>query len=153
MKKSELDTVLDKFLESKEEILKGYSDEEKAELIDALREKKKSDIVKEIKEQYKEEVISEVNAEIEREATHQKIADLKSLMRDGFILAFLVGLAVNQITDIIGYYKGTVTIEKVGSTIIIALVLCGICLIVYFYNFLKSAMSLLKNFEKNTNKS
>ena len=149
MKKSELDTVLDKFLESKEEILKGYSDEEKAELIDALRERKKCNIVKEIKEQYKKEVISE----IEREATLQKIADLKSLMRDGFILAFLVGLAVNQITDIIGYYKGTVTIEKVGSTIVIALVLCGICLIVYFYNFLKSAMSLLKNFEKNTNKS
>lgn len=147
---SELDKLLDAFMKSKAELIQGEAPaEEKDELIAALREKKKEDIVKEIKSQYKKELLKEINTETAKEIHRQKIRDLKSLMWSGFLLAFVVGLAVNQATDIIGFYKGTVTIDRIWPTVLITFILCLVCILAYLYSFCKNALSLFDEMKKD----
>ncbi len=147
---SELDKILDAVMKSKMELIQREApSEERDELITALREKKKQDIVDEIRAQYKEELLQEVNIETAREINRQKIEDLKSLMWSGFLLAFVVGLAVNQATDLIGYYKGTVMVDEIWPTVMITCGLCLICIGAYVYSFWKNAVSLFDDFKKN----
>lgn len=140
---SELDKVLDALMKDKKElIIQEAPSEDRDEFLALFRENKKKKIIEEIKEEYKQILIQEADIEIKKEVNRQKIEDLKSLMWSGFLLAFIVGLAVNQATDIIGYYKGTVTADKIWPTIIITAVLCMICLIAYLYSFWKNAVTL-----------
>lgn len=140
---SELDKVLDALMKDKKElIIQEAPSEDRDEFLALFRENKKKKIIEEIKEEYKQTLIQEADIEIKKEVNRQKIEDLKSLMWSGFLLAFIVGLAVNQATDIIGYYKGTVTADKIWPTIIITAVLCMICLIAYLYSFWKNAVTL-----------
>ncbi len=148
----ELDKVLDKVMESKAELIQeSAQDADKKELIAALREKKKQSIVSEIREEYKKELIREAKEEVSKEANRQKMKDLESLMWSGFFLAFLVGLAVNQVTDIIGYYKGTVAVGEIWPTMIWSAIFCGICILAYLYSFFKKAISLVDS-SKNKKK-
>ena len=145
----ELDRVLDALMKAKTDIIReSVSKEEQEELIEALRERKKSLIIQEIKEEYKAEVLKEVDLEIQQQVNAKKISELKSLMWNGFALAFVVGLAVNQVTDVIGYYKGSVNLEVIWPTNIIVAVLLLICLAFYFYGFIKSALSIINKEEK-----
>lgn len=146
----ESDKLLDAFIKSNADLLNEEAPQEvREEFIAALREKKKADIIHEIKEEYKTELMEEVNLEAEKGLNRQKIEDLKSLMWSGFVLAFVVGLAVNQATDIIGFYKGTVTVGKIWPTAILALGLCAFCILAYFYSFLRNAVSLLDDLKKS----
>ena len=100
--------------------------------------------------------VMEIKAELiqesaPEEANRQKIEDLRNLMWSGFFLAFLVGLAVNQVTDIIGYYKGTVAVDEIWPTVAWSVALCGVCIVTYIYNFLVKAISLINN-SKNKKK-
>lgn len=90
----------------------------------------------------------EIDIEAKKEENLQKIEELKSLVWSGFLLAFIVGLAVNQATEIIGYYKGTITVDDIIPTIIITIILCIICLAAYMYSFFRNAISLFENIEK-----
>lgn len=140
---SELDKVLDALMKDKKElIIQEAPSDDRDEFLALFRENKKKKIIEEIKEEYKQILIQEADIEIKKEVNRQKIEDLKSLMWSGFLLAFIVGLAVNQATDIIGYYKGTVTADKIWPTIIITAVLCMMCLIAYLYSFWKNAVTL-----------
>ncbi len=146
---SELDRVLDAVVKSKEDLINAEaSDEDKSELIASLRERRKKKIIEEICAKYKEELMREIDIEAKKEANLQKIEELKSLVWSGFLLAFIVGLAVNQATEIIGYYKGTITVDDIIPTIIITIILCIICLAAYMYSFFRNAISLFENIEK-----
>ncbi len=102
---SELDKVLDALMKDKKElIIQEAPSDDRDEFLALFRENKKKKIIEEIKEEYKQILIQEADIEIKKEVNRQKIEDLKSLMWSGFLLAFIVGLAVNQATDIIGYY-------------------------------------------------
>ena len=59
----------------------------------------------EVKQQYKDEIIENAKSEIEEEERRQYFSDLKKLMRNGFLIALLVGLSVNQATDVINYFR------------------------------------------------
>lgn len=151
---NELDRVLDALVKSKEELIKKEaSEEERNELIASLREQRKKKIIEEIREEYKEELMQEVDMEAQKESNRQKIEELRSLMWSGFLLAFVVGLAVNQATDIIGYYKGTITVDHIEPTILLTLVLCVICIAAYLYSFCKNAVSLFDELKKDKKKS
>lgn len=145
----ELDKVLDALMKSKTDIIRdSVSKEEQEDLIEALRERTKNRIIQEIKAEYKAEVLKEVDFEIQQQANAKKISELKSLMWNGFVLAFVVGLVVNQVTDVIGYYKGSVSLSVIWPTNIIIAVLLSICLAFYFYGFIKSALSIINKEEK-----
>ncbi len=93
-------------------------------------------------------MIREADIEMKKELNRQKIEELKSLMWSGFLLAFIVGLAVDQATDIIGYFKGTVTGDDIWITIVITAILCLICLGAYAYSFLKNVVDLFDSLKK-----
>lgn len=146
---SELDKVLDVIMRDKSEIIiKEAPAEDKEEFTALLRENKKKKIIEEIKEAYKQELIREADIEIKKELNRQKIKELKSLMWSGFLLAFIVGLAVNQATDIIGYFKGPVSDDDIWITIVITAMLCMICLGAYVYSFLKNVIDLFDDIKK-----
>lgn len=139
---SELDKIIDIVVASSQELISlEASQEDREELATALREKKKRDVVQEIRNEYKQELIQEINAENEQEANRQKIKDLKKLMWEGFFLAFMVGLAVNQVTEIITYAKGGADINR---TVILTIALVVICVVAYIYTFFENAIALLK---------
>lgn len=140
---NELDQVLDMVMKSIEAKL---PEENRAELIGALREKKRKQIIDEIRSQYKDELMKEAETELQKENNRQKIKELKELLWSGFVLAFIVGLAVNQVTDMIGYWKGTVTLESIWPTVVITGCLCVACLAAYFYSFVKNALALINDF-------
>ena len=142
----ELDTIIDALMKAKEDkIGSGLPASEKKELIEALKKEKKRAIIQEITDEYRDEIIKKAEVEIKKRNQNKKIAELRSLMWDGFILAFVVGLAVNQATDFIGYYKGSVSLAGIQSTVIIMGILLVICVGLYFYRFLKNAIEIFNN--------
>lgn len=150
---SELDAVLDAFIKSKLDIIKdAASPEEKNELIASLHEQKKQKIINEIKEQCKSEIISKANIEIQQKVHRQKLDEIKSLMRNGFVLAFIVGLAVNQVTDLFGMWKGTVGIEYLGKTVLFSIILLLVCLVAYGMSFIKHAIDFIDDAKKDKDK-
>lgn len=147
----ELDRVIDALMKAKEDkIGSDMSAMDKSELIEALKKEKKRKIIQEIRDEYREEIVEESEAEIKKNSQNKKIGELRSLMWDGFVLAFIVGLAVNQATDFIGYYKGSVTLANIQSTVIIMGILLLICVLLYFYRFLRNAIEI---FNENSNES
>lgn len=137
-------------MKAQEELIKQEAPEEdRKELISSLRELKKKKIIEEIKKDYKEELLVEIHDEVQKERDRQKIDDLKNLMWSGFVLAFIVGLAVNQATDVIGYYKGSVEGEQIWLTMVITGILCMACFAAYLYSFFKKAISIYNNWEKD----
>lgn len=138
---SKLDEILDALMKSKEDIIdKNATDKDKDELITALRERIKSEVIQEIKLEYKDEIVAEANNEIQKCINKEKIKQLKSLMWNGFIVAFLVGLAINQITEIITSLKDLVPINVNIVTLIVSVVLIVIIVLMYLYQFIKDAI-------------
>ena len=145
----ELDKLLDTVMNEKSDLInKAADNSDKEELIEALREKKRAEIIQEIRSEYKNELKNEVDLEVQETINQQKIKDIKELMWSGFLLAFVVGLTVNQFTDIISYLKGKITMEFVWSTVIITGVLLLICIAAYLYSFFNHAIRILNSDKK-----
>lgn len=53
----------------------------------------------------------------------------------------MVGLAVNQVTEIITYVKGGADINR---TVILTIALVVSCVVAYIYTFFENAIALLK---------
>ncbi|MCI9610787.1 MAG: hypothetical protein HFH33_01945 [Eubacterium sp.] len=154
MGEKELDRILDAVMKAKEELIREEAtEEERNELIASLREQRKKIIIQEIRQEYKEELIREADLEVKERVNRQKLDELKKLMFSGFLLAFIVGLAVNQATEIIGYYKGTITADNLWITLVLTGGLCLICLLAYLYSFFKDVMALLDDLKSKKEKS
>ena len=148
---SELDEVLNVVMNSKKDIIsKETSEAEREELITALRAQKKKKIIQEIKEEYKQEVIEAADIEINEKLNHQKIKDIKSLMWNGFFVAFMVGLVVNQVTELLGLLKFEISESQLVPTLIFTVVLLLICLGMYLFSFVKNVLLVFN--EKKGNK-
>lgn len=77
--------------------------------VQVVKDQLMSEITEEIRTAYKEEVYSEVKRQVAREQEQYKINQIKTLLFESVLLAALVGLIVNQATDIITYLKGGLT--------------------------------------------
>lgn len=141
-----LDKVIDVFINTKGEIVNSNAPSEaKDELLAALREKTRNEIVQEIKATCKNEILKEANLEIQKKVNQEKLKQLRDLMWSGFFIAFIVGLTVNQITDIIGYFKGSVSMENITVTVILSIVLVLACWLLYGYSFMKEVFQTFKD--------
>ena len=148
-----LDETLDALMESKGDIIdKNATAKDREELITALREKLKADIIEEIRLEYKDEIVAQANDDIQKRVNKEKIEQLKSLMWNGFLVAFLVGLAINQITELITALKKLVPIDINIVTTIISIVLLGIVVSMYVYQFIKDAINTWNVIEKSNQK-
>lgn len=119
------------------EVEKGFdvSIPERVEITSRLQ----STLIQEVREEVKAELLKEeiatMKARVSQEEANLRrsasIKNIKTLLLDGFLVAFLVGLIVNQVTDIFSYFKtGNGNIPLTLLFILILIVL--ICLLVQY---------------------
>lgn len=122
--------------------------EEKQEqplILAAAEESIKKKIIEEIEPGIREEEYKKAKAKVEAEENEKKLEELKEIIWSGFLLAFLVGLLVNQVTDVI-------TRLKSGSmiwTVIMIIVLGGICFVVFCWMFVARVKKIYDYIKKN----
>lgn len=142
----ELSRILDNYISSQENEL--FNDEADIELKEqyksAAKKKIENSIYSEIENELKEKIISDAEKEIDKRAGMKRVKEYKSLTLIGIIMAFFVGLLTNQITDIIGMYKGTVTPERIKCTLIISGVIFIICVVIAFGLFISEIIKMLE---------
>ena len=103
------------------------------------------EIEKQIRLKYKSELLLEADQKAKESAKLYKISEFKAIMISGIIIAFLMGLGVNQLTDFITYLKtGTLSSSPVITTLIIAGVCIFICVLLFIYNFIIEALKIIK---------
>lgn len=141
----ELSKLLDQYIASKEDVFAAESNpEEREKLKNAVKESLEKKIYNEIKNEVRDKAIADAENEINKRADRKRISEYKSLTITGIVMAFFVGLLVNQITDIIGIYKGTVLQEKLGCTLIISIVLLLICIAIAIGLFISEIIKILE---------
>ena len=140
-----LDNILDNYIEAVKP-----DDKQKPIVVKALREK----IIREIRPTIEDELHDSMKEKIQEEMEEKRKIDqaehLKSLMLEGILLAFIVGMIVNQVTDIISVLKPEevtkvwwiITIGSSGGFIGVIIFYIGIKL----YN---SLIELMKNAHGN----
>lgn len=143
-----LDTMIESYIAVKEKDLETIPESDREEYLELLREKIKKMVVEEVKQEYKAQVMADAESDIQQRISDNRISQLKNLMWNGFLIAFLVGLAVNQITDLIGYWKGSVSLSSLMPTLIITVILVAICMGLYFYNMIKETVDIYKKIKK-----
>ncbi|QXM07104.1 hypothetical protein [Crassaminicella indica] len=116
------------------------------EEIEYIKDSAKTNFFNDIKEEIvaleKERIKKEAEVEIEKLQQEKKIKQIKVLMYEGFIIAFLVGLIVNQATEILNLSKGVPT--KAAITLLWMTVLGIGTLIVYNHKFLSDISNIIK---------
>lgn len=104
----------------------------------------KSEILYEIKQEVKENAIEEAKKDIDDYMTKKKLKDYKELTILGLIIAFIIGLSVNQLTDVIAFYKKLIDKEPVVS-IAFAIIIAAIAIYLIFKHILKEIDNLSDN--------
>ncbi|MDE6314057.1 MAG: hypothetical protein K2M46_10670 [Lachnospiraceae bacterium] len=141
-----LEKLLDDFVESRHmEIEAGTEkDEYNALMKTAVKDKLRNDIMKEIQAEYEQEIIKKVKKDIAVSEQKRKLKELQDVLWSGFLIAFIVGLLVNQATDVISFLKGTLNTTSITSTIWICLVLLAVCLITYAWIFISKVLNFMQ---------
>ena len=141
-----LETLLDKYLKLEEKILfrENAVPNEKEAYVDAIKKQLSDKIYAEIKQEILESVLADAEEIIEKKAGLKRIEEFKKLSIDGLIVAFFVGLLVNQSTDIIGYFKGSFSTNNIWLTVGVAVVLLLICVGIFVGLFISELIKLLR---------
>lgn len=109
-----------------------------------VKKKLKSEILYEIKQEVKENAIEEAKKDIDDYMTKKKLKDYKELTILGLTIAFIIGLSVNQFTEVIGFYKKLIYKEPWVS-ILTAIFIAAIAIYLIFKHILKEIDNLSDN--------
>ena len=105
-------------------------------LVDRFRKEIKDEILSELTNEEIEQRKAQIDQEIDAYSTQKAIQATKSFIVEGIILAAIVGLIVNQVTDLISYVKGD---GAYWATIVLIVLLV---IAVTFYVFMRFATVL-----------
>ena len=109
-----------------------------------VKKKLKSEILYEIKQEVQENAINDAKKDIDEYRTKKKLKDYKELTILGLIIAFIIGLSVNQFTDVIGFFKKLIDGEPWVS-ITFAIIIAAIAIYLIFKHILKEIDNLSDN--------
>lgn len=133
--------MINAYIES-QNISEGETNDE----IEYIKDSAKENLFNAIKEEViileKDRIKKEAEDEIIKLEQARKIKEIKVLMYEGFIIAFVVGLIVNQATEILDISKGEET--KVIVTLLWIIVLGIAIIIVYNNKFLSDISNIIK---------
>ena len=148
-----LKTVLDKYIESQNKVVfrENAVPEDKDGYVDAIKKSLTDKIYDEIRAEVRDEALADASKIIEEKAGLKRIDEFKKLAINGVIVAFFVGLLVNQSTDIIGYWKGCFQASNIWITVGIAVALLVICIIIFAYMFISELIKMLRKDKNETN--
>ena len=102
-------------------------DEEAKFSFEAARDKTAKEIYEEIRSEVRQEEIDKAQEEIENQKLIHKIKELRTLTIIGIIIAFFVGMAVNQVTGLfvlLDFFKkwyGMLIILSISITIVMVI--------------------------------
>ena len=91
-----LDKVVSQYVHNNAEEKQGQPN-----ILAAAEENIKKKIIEEIEPEIREDEYRKAKAEVETEENGKRLEELKEIIWSGFLVAFLVGLLVNQVTDVI----------------------------------------------------
>lgn len=145
-----LDTLIDKYInmENLRVFKEDIAPEDTEAYIKAVKCQLKDQIYKEVCEEVREEALEEAEKITEKKARQKRIEEFRKLAVDGLIVAFFVGLLVNQSTDIIGYFKGSFITPNIGITVVIAVVIFLVCVGLCGFWFISEILRLIEGIEK-----
>ena len=129
-KKNLLDDLVDRYINDK--LSNENQDDE--ELKDLLREKILANVTDVIVEKEKDNIVKEAQLEIDKIKDIKKKREMKLIIIETVILAFLIGLLANQGTDLISYTK--VSEVNIGGTMLWIIILLVINLGFAFFMYL-----------------
>lgn len=114
---------------------------------DLVEEKLKSEVLAEIKQEVSSKAIKDAKSRLDEERAVNKLRDYKELTVVGIVLAFLIGLSVNQVSDSIGYIKniGKLIDKEPWVSVVFALIIIVICIGIINCEIFKEINNLSKN--------
>ncbi|MCM1223543.1 MAG: hypothetical protein NC548_54750 [Lachnospiraceae bacterium] len=143
----QLDTIIDTAVQTYHLETDGYN---KQDVEIAVKQKIREEIISEVYEYKKSQIVQEAKKEIEDEKKKSSFASIKQIMWEGFVLALIVGLLVNEASYLIQYLKelgnGSIPILV---TVILIIVFSVIALALYIVKFTKD---IIEKFIKNKKK-
>ena len=95
-----------------------------------------------------EKIIKEAQDEIDKKSNLKQIQEIKALTISGAVLAFFVGLFVNQITELIDFYKGPIKEIDVQLTWKVSIVLLGLTSLITVIWFFRSALKVINDYSE-----
>ena len=98
-----------------------------SEVIKAVEEDLKKKVYEEIKSEILENLISEANKTVNRNNMLTRIKECRKILISGIVMAFLVGMSVNQFTNLID----RATNNSDGWSWFIGLIMLLVCYIIY----------------------
>lgn len=145
-----LKIVIDKYIDSQNKVVfrDNAVPEDKDGYVDAIKKNLTDKIYNEIRKEVRDEALADASKIIEEKAGLKRIEEFKKLAINGLIVAFFVGLLVNQSTDIIGYIKGSFLTSNIWLTVQIAVALLVICIIIFAWMFISELIKMLRK-DKN----
>lgn len=146
-----LDRLVDNYLklQDKNVFQENIEEHDREMYVNAAKEKMKKEIYDEITGELRDKAISEAEHIIDEKAGLKRISEFKKLMINGFVVAIFVGLFVNQTTDIIGYYKGSIKLNSIWPTVLITFIFIFICICIFAWQFISELIKLLKKGKKD----
>lgn len=111
-----------------------------------------------LKENIKDEIIKEeatrLTKEYQKNILDEKIKQLKILFFTGIIVSFFIGLLVNQVTDLISIWKGTLNKEILYFTFAGVGIISVLVIVLVVYLLFSSIIDFIKGEknERDTNK-
>ena len=116
----------------------------------AVKKEIREKIIAEVYEYKKAEIIKDAKIKIENEKKKSSFASIKQIMWEGFVLALIVGLLVNEASYLIEYLKelGNGSVQII-VTVILIIVFAIIALVLYIVKFTKA---IIDKFVKNKKK-
>lgn len=123
---------------------------DKTSVEEAVKNSIREAIINEVCEYKKTQIIQEAKVQIEEEKKKNSFASIKQIMWEGFVLALIVGLLVNEASYMIEYLKnlGDASVQIV-ITVILIIVFAIAALALYIIKFTKD---IIDKFVKNKRK-
>ncbi|MFR3558129.1 MAG: hypothetical protein ACLTUN_06285 [Paraclostridium sordellii] len=139
-----IDKIIDVYIDSKLPETKSEEDIVK----DLLKKQILSDITNSIVREERDRIVNEAEVEIDKRNQNKKKIAMKVILMETIFLGFLIGLLVNQGTDLITFIKGgNIDIMK---TLICIVILVGLSLTFTFLMYISKLDELFnKKYEKH----
>ncbi|WMI80885.1 hypothetical protein [Anaerotignum sp. MB30-C6] len=152
-----LNEIVDKLLSTNTEAteaLKKAHDVDKngltiGEILGAAKETIIREIYDEIKEEVCEDAILAAEIKMNEKVKIKQIKEMNALAITGLLLALIVGILVNQVTEIIMFLKGSLENGGLIPTIIIAILFLVAALIITFGLIIRNILDILQKGKKS----
>ena len=141
----QLETLVNEYISIHQDKL-SLTEEESfyEEACNALKATLIKDVTQEIISEQADIISKMADDEMERLKTEKHVKELRRLLWEGFIVAFFVGLLVNQATDLISIFKGVIESTFLLKTIIFISLFIVICVFIFIFNYLVKLVDFLR---------